>query len=424
MRVAARGGSLAPAPGKRTRYDAEALKVDSVGDAFANLVPGKTTQVLEEIRRSEQITRDADAGTALTRTPEAAGPIALELASGIPAIYSLSSARVAPHRDAGALALRSPEIAEPNQPSDDSAGEAAAPLELALRYSRGMPLVAEVRRRMERSFEQSFDDVVIHVDNGAATAATAINARAFTIANRIFFRDGAYALETPAGLELLAHELAHVIQWRQGRVPQVAGAYRVSDPSASLEQEAATVGRDVARRARELPRSSDRGAVVSHHAGAVETRRGMYGRGIGLFGGMMLRDGPRDPHASLDTIPAGGTPVDKVGIVAWDGSPGLRLRSSARTVEDNIISQLAFNTHLQVIKELPGKWYFVSTENGQLGYVARDYVKTNLPEPNAKLHRVEAGLPGFAISIAERYYKRWADDWGKISDSTSMSSRG
>jgi hypothetical protein len=83
------------------------------------------------------------------------------------------------------------------------------------------------------------------------------------------------------------------------------------------------------------------------------------------------------------------------------------------TVEDNIISRLAFNTHLQVIKELPGKWCFVSTANGQLGYVAKDHVKTNLPEPNAKLHRVEAGLPGFAISIAERYYKRWADDWGQ-----------
>lgn len=411
-RVAARGGSLGPAPGKLTRHDAKAPKVDSVGDAFANLVPGKTTQVLVEARRWEPQTRDVGATAARTRTPEGDEPIARELAEGMLGTRALTSARAVPHREAGALALRSPEIADPNRSPDDSVGEVAAPLNLALRYSRGVPLATEVRRRMERLLGQPFDDVVVHVDNGAATAATAINARAFTIANRIFFRDSAYAPETPAGLELLAHELAHVIQWRQGRVPQVASAYRVSDPSASLEQEAATIGRDVATRARALARSDD-GAVASHYAGEVETRRETPGRGIGLFGGMVLRDGPRDPHASLDTIPTGGTPVDKVGIVAWDGSPALRLRSSASTAEDNLISQLAFNTHLQVIKELPGKWYFVLTEHGQLGYVAKDYVKTNLPEPNAKLHRVEAGLPGFAISIAERYYKRWADDWGQ-----------
>ena len=137
------------------------------------------------------------------------------------------------------------------------------------------------------------------------------------------------------------------------------------------------------------------------------------GPSIGNSGRMVLRDRASDPHASVDTIPAGGTPVDKVGIVAWDGSPPLRLRSSASTSEDNLITQLAFNTHLQVIKEFPGKWFFVSTEDGNLGYVAKDYVKTNLPEPNAKLHRVEPGLPGFAISIAEKYYKKWADDWGQ-----------
>ena len=116
---------------------------------------------------------------------------------------------------------------------------------------------------------------------------------------------------------------------------------------------------------------------------------------------------------SVDLIPVGGTTVDKVGIVAWDGTPRLRLRATPSTFEDNVIADLAFNTHLQVIKSFPGKWCFVSTQDGQLGYVSQDYVKTNLPEPNAKLHRVESGMPGFAISIAERYYKQYADDWGQ-----------
>ncbi|NJD51971.1 MAG: SH3 domain-containing protein [Candidatus Methanoperedens sp.] len=120
-----------------------------------------------------------------------------------------------------------------------------------------------------------------------------------------------------------------------------------------------------------------------------------------------------DPHASLDRIPAGGETRDLTGIVAWDRSPVLRLRSSPDTTVDNVITSLPFSTHVQVIKVFPGGWSLVSTEHGELGYAASEYIKTNLPEPNAGIHRVEAGTPGFAISIAERYYKEYADDWGQ-----------
>ena len=73
------------------------------------------------------------------------------------------------------------------------------------------------------------------------------------------------------------------------------------------------------------------------------------------------------------------------------------------TSEANVLSQLAFNTYQGVSRQV----VLVSTQNGQqLGYVAKGYVKTNLPEPNAPLHHVAAGRPGFAISIAETYYKK------------------
>lgn len=304
---------------------------------------------------------------------------------------------------AGAVAFRSPESAGP---LDELPGGEAAPLDQALRYSRGTPLPTELRCMMERLFGQSFADVRIHVDNSASAAAASINARAFTIADRVFFREAAYAPDTRAGLELLAHELTHVVQWRAGRVP--AGPQRISNPGDTLEHEAAAAGHDVARRAR----AAEPGTASVASARTAGSRPTGPAHSIGS-GGLILRDDARDPHASVDTIPAGGQPINKVGIVAWDRSPALRLRSSASTTEDNLITSLPFNTHLQVIKEFPGKWLFVSTEHGQLGYVAKDYVKTNLPEPNAQLHKVENGLPGFAIAIAERYYKPYADDWGQ-----------
>lgn len=325
---------------------------------------------------------------------------------GTPGKHALTSGLSAPRQAtlrAGAVAFRSP---EPSASPDVPSGGEAAPLDQALRYSHGMPLPTDLRRLMERLFGQSFADVLIHVDNGATAAAASINARAFTIADRVFFREGAYAPDTRVGLELLAHELTHVVQWRAGRVPD--GPQRISNPGEMLEHEATAAGRDLARRASDVEPAAA-SFLSARSAGPASTRPTHGVRA----GGMILREGPHDPHASVDTLPAGGTPVGKVGIVAWDGSQALRLRSSASTTEDNLIASLPFNTHLQVIKEFPGKWLFVSTEHGQLGYVAKDYIKTNLPEPNAQLHKVESGLPGFAIAIAERYYKQYADDWGQ-----------
>ena len=113
-------------------------------------------------------------------------------------------------------------------------------------------------------------------------------------------------------------------------------------------------------------------------------------------------------------IPGDGNEVNQIGIASWSGSPALRLRSSADSKStSNVIGSLAFNTTVMVIKSFDGGWYYVSTEDGRMGYVASIYIKTNLPEPNAKLHKVEAGLGGTAIAIAEKYYKSKANDWGQ-----------
>jgi hypothetical protein len=129
----------------------------------------------------------------------------------------------------------------------------------------------------------------------------------------------------------------------------------------------------------------------------------------------------RHPNASsstagggrLDTIPDGGEQVNKPGIVNRDTAPELRLRTSPGTEAANVARSLPFNTHVQVIKKFPGDWYFVSTADGDLGYVAVPYIWLDLPEPNATLHRVKGGVAGTAIAIAEQYYSAYADDWGQ-----------
>jgi Domain of unknown function (DUF4157) len=57
-----------------------------------------------------------------------------------------------------------------------------------------------------------FSGVQVHADVRAAESARQLGARAFTLGRHIVFGEGEYAPNSPAGRELLAHELSHVMQ--------------------------------------------------------------------------------------------------------------------------------------------------------------------------------------------------------------------
>ena len=96
-------------------------------------------------------------------------------------------------------------------------GHEACPRPVAAALSRpGLPLAADLRSYFEPRFGQSFSHVRIHDDAAARKAAGGIAARAFTFGHRIAFAAGEYAPGTSEGRRLLAHELAHVVQQREG----------------------------------------------------------------------------------------------------------------------------------------------------------------------------------------------------------------
>jgi hypothetical protein len=82
--------------------------------------------------------------------------------------------------------------------------------------SPGQPLDPAARTFFEPRFDHDFGQVRLHTDARAADAARELGARAYTIGRDIAFGSGEYVPETPAGRRLLAHELAHVVQQRQG----------------------------------------------------------------------------------------------------------------------------------------------------------------------------------------------------------------
>ena len=76
----------------------------------------------------------------------------------------------------------------------------------------GQPLRQSVRNFFEPRFGYDFSRVRVHTDGHAAEKAQTLNARAFTVGRDIVFGTGHYAPGTAEGKQLLAHELAHVVQ--------------------------------------------------------------------------------------------------------------------------------------------------------------------------------------------------------------------
>ena len=86
----------------------------------------------------------------------------------------------------------------------------------------GQPLPETARAFFEPRFGRDFSQVRIHTDAGAAESAQALSARAYTLGNDIVFGAGEYAPDSNEGKHLLAHELTHVVQQKQGRVQRLS----------------------------------------------------------------------------------------------------------------------------------------------------------------------------------------------------------
>jgi hypothetical protein len=129
--------------------------------------------------------------------------------------------------------------------SGDGAGPEAGPeVEESIQQKRGggQALDSGVRRQMESSMGADFGGVRVHNDTQSDGLNRALNAKAFTTGQDIFFSAGSYRPGTAGGRELLAHELTHVVQ-------QTGDGIRtkltVSEPGDAMEQEADQVAKSV-----------------------------------------------------------------------------------------------------------------------------------------------------------------------------------
>ena len=107
------------------------------------------------------------------------------------------------------------------------------PSRLGLVDGGGQALPQSVRKTMENAFGADFSTVRVHT----GPQAERLGALAFTVGTDIYFAPGRFQPDSMQGKQLLGHELAHVIQQRQGRVrpPGASGISVVQDHALEAE---------------------------------------------------------------------------------------------------------------------------------------------------------------------------------------------
>jgi uncharacterized protein DUF4157 len=119
-------------------------------------------------------------------------------------------------------------------------GDEDSPVHEVVGSGGGTPLAPDVRAEMEGRLGHDFGDVRVHTDGKAHDSAVSVNAQAYTVGSDVVFQRDKFDPGSTDGRVMLAHELTHVVQQRNGPVDgtPTAGGISVSDPSDRFEREA------------------------------------------------------------------------------------------------------------------------------------------------------------------------------------------
>ena len=146
--------------------------------------------------------------------------------------------------------LQAKPLAQRKVPLEGGDVEPAVEQSIEQSQGRGQALPDSLRTSMEGAFGADFSGVRVHSDAQADALNDSMSARAFTTGKDIFIRQGEYNPGSSSGQELLAHELTHVVQQKQGgtRSPvEMKGGGR--NYAGGMVNEADALGRAVVQRA-------------------------------------------------------------------------------------------------------------------------------------------------------------------------------
>ena len=152
---------------------------------------------------------------------------------------------------------------------------------------KGDTLPSALREQFESRLGADFSSVRIHTDENAGASAAALGARAYSVGPDIAFAPGQFAPDTPAGRELIAHELYHVKQDGSHR-PEPGGPLMIDAPDSPQERQAELAARSAVGSGESASSvMAHEAAVSSSHGGPVVHRTVAAGVGGAVIGGVI-----------------------------------------------------------------------------------------------------------------------------------------
>jgi hypothetical protein len=156
--------------------------------------------------------------------------------------------------------------------------EERSPVHNVVNSGGGSPLAPDVREEMQGRLGHDFSDVRVHTDSQAHESAQSVNAHAYTVGSNVVFQRDKFDPGSAAGKTMLAHELTHVVQQRNGPVDgsSAGGGIKVSDPSDRFEREASANADRVMSAPAPAAQLSSASAAVQRHEADEETAQGSF----------------------------------------------------------------------------------------------------------------------------------------------------
>jgi hypothetical protein len=358
------GSRRQTAPGRRTRVSTE-IDGEQAGprDALAPRVPGRRTLVDVEARRWTSSIPVLEEAPASLLPMHGARAVAR---SGGPSFVSRDLAAGASAHDTGDLGAVEPALVDQG--------------------NGGEPLPPALAARMRELFHHDFTHVRIHTDGAAARASATLGARAFTLGSHIYFNRDQFTLGTAWSERLLVHELMHVVQHDEGRLPHADDGLQVSDPGSATEREARA--------------TEDRASHPSSHGSAEHPVQAPA-----LAPPIRTADAA-PAHVEIQRSPedAASASPDYVAFVREDG---LNLRA-APDQKAASLRKMKFGQRVHVLEDSgQGGWLKIAVL-GQTGYAA----KASIHAPPKDLIAKDPGLTLIRVKQGQTFWSLVKTSYG------------
>jgi hypothetical protein len=240
----------------------------------------------------------------------------------------------------------------------------------------GQVLDAGIRSKAESAMQEDLSSVRVHTGEGAASMASRVGARAFTVGSDVAFAAGEYRPGTPAGDAMIAHELAHVVQQKGGGP---AAAQQGAAPEFERDANEAAAGTMMALW------GTAKGAV----AGVARRVKPALRTGLRLQG--CSEKGPLTFHPGSFTMDADGAlRTSAIEITSLTGDldgkgflPGKALHVSTKEITSLGSAIATGGTNLEASAWQAGYIQTVFKVNTAATYVKRRGVATPIGDPHA-----------------------------------------